>query len=103
MCLTCYTTFSPSWWSRLKFGRDNSIFHHCLIKLLVEKSLHDVSRMTWEEFINVDQFRPKQSQPRVLPQPHRYSKRLNMVETTLGASTSGVGSSMNPHAIEHRH
>lgn len=35
-------------------GRDNFLSHHCLIKLLVEKSLHDVSGMTWEEFIKIN-------------------------------------------------
>lgn len=40
-------------------GRDNSISHHCLIKLQVEKYLHEVFDMTWEEFLNIDQFRPE--------------------------------------------
>lgn len=81
-------------------GRDNFVSHHCLIKFLVEKSLHDVSGITYEEFINVDQFRPKQLQPRVLPQPRTSSRRLSMVKATSGASTSSAGSSVNPPIAE---
>lgn len=32
-------------------GKENSIPYHALIKLLIERSLRDVSPMTWEEFV----------------------------------------------------
>lgn len=77
-------------------GRDNSISHHCLIKLLVEKSLHDVSKITWEELINIDQIRLENLQYRVLPQSCRYSRRLSTAEATPSASTFGEIPSVNP-------
>lgn len=81
-------------------GMDNYVSHHFLIKFLVEKSLHNVSRMSWEDFINVDQFRHEQLQPRVLPQPRRASKILSMTEATPSASISSIGSNANPLVIE---
>ena len=32
-------------------GKENSVTHHALIKLLIKRSLRDVSPMTWDEFI----------------------------------------------------
>lgn len=32
-------------------GKDNYVTHHALIKLLIERSLRDVSPMTWDEFL----------------------------------------------------
>lgn len=81
-------------------GRGNFVSHHCLIKLLVEKYLHEVSDMTWEEFLNIHQFRPEHLQPMVLPQPRRVSRRVSIVETTLVASTSGASPSVNPPAAK---
>ena len=32
-------------------GKENSFTHHVLIKLLIERSLRDVSPMIWDEFL----------------------------------------------------
>lgn len=79
-------------------GRDNFVSHHCLIKLLVEKYLHEVTDMTWEEFLNIVQFRPKHV--RGQPQPRRVSREVRATEVTLGASTSGANPSSNPPIAE---
>lgn len=79
-------------------GRDNSVSHHYLIKLLVEKYLHEVSDMTWEEFLNIDQFRPEHV--RGQPQPRRIRREVRAIEITLGASTFGANPSSNPLVVE---
>lgn len=38
-------------------GRPHSISHHYLIKLLVERSLRDVSLISWYEFVEIRRFR----------------------------------------------
>lgn len=81
-------------------GRDNFVSHHCLIKLFVEKSLHDVCDMICEEFLNVDQIRPEHLRPRVFPQPRRASRRSGMNKATPGASTSSPSSSASPVAAK---
>ena len=40
-------------------GKDNSITHHALIKLLIERSLRDVSAMTWAEFVQAKTLQPQ--------------------------------------------
>ena len=40
-------------------GKDNSITYHDLIKLLIERSLRDVSPMTWAEFVQVKTLQPQ--------------------------------------------
>lgn len=81
-------------------GRDNFVSHHCLIKLLVEKYLQEVSGMTWEEFVNIDQFRQENVHPRGQPQPRRVSRGERVVKITPGASTSGANLSTNPPTTE---
>ena len=39
-------------------GKDSSVTHHALIKLLIERSLWDVSHMTWEEFFQAKTLQP---------------------------------------------
>ena len=46
-----------------KKGKENSITHHALIKLLVERSLRDVSHLTWDEFVQLKTLQP-QDDPR---------------------------------------
>ena len=40
-------------------GKDNSITHHALIKLLIERSLRDVSPLTWDEFVKFKTLQPQ--------------------------------------------
>ena len=46
-------------------GNVNSITHHALIKLLVEKSLRDSSPIPWEDFVK---FKTPQPQINLIPQ-----------------------------------
>ena len=40
-------------------GKDNSVTRHALIKLLIERSLRDVSPMSWVEFVQVKTLQPQ--------------------------------------------
>ena len=40
-------------------GKDIFVTHHALIKLLIERSLRDVSPMTWDEFVQVKTLQPQ--------------------------------------------
>ena len=40
-------------------GKDNYVTHHALIKLLIERSLRDVSPMTWDEFLQAKTLQPQ--------------------------------------------
>ena len=42
----------------LEKGKDNSVTHHALIKLLIERSLRDVSPMSWVKFVQVKTLQP---------------------------------------------
>lgn len=85
---------------KMQKGGDNFVSHRCLIKLLVEKSLQEVSDMTWEEFVNIDQFRPENVHPRGQSQPRRVSREERVTETTPRASTSGANPSSNSPTTE---
>ena len=40
-------------------GKYNFVTHHALIKLLIERSLRDVSPMTWDEFLKAKTLQPQ--------------------------------------------
>ncbi len=40
-------------------GKDNSVTHHALIKFLIERSLRDVSPLTWDDFVNFKTLQPQ--------------------------------------------
>lgn len=40
-------------------GKDNSVTHHALIKLLIERSLRDVSSMSWTKFVQAKILQPQ--------------------------------------------
>lgn len=39
-------------------GKENFFTHHALIKLLIERSLRDVSPLTWDEFVQLKTLQP---------------------------------------------
>ena len=42
-------------------GKENYVTHHALIKLLIERSLRDVSPLTWDEFVQLKTLQPQAS------------------------------------------
>lgn len=81
-------------------GRSNFVSHHCLIKLLVERSLRDVSQLSWEEFMSLHEFRAEnyQGQERIAEVNTRvYRKRR---KTTLGASSFKDSSVVDSLAVK---
>ena len=44
-----------------KKGKDNFVTHYALIKILMERSLRDVSPMTWDEFVQAKTLQPQAS------------------------------------------
>ena len=40
-------------------GKENYVTHHALIKLLIERSLRDVSPLTWDEFVQLKTLQPQ--------------------------------------------
>ena len=40
-------------------GKENFVTHHALIKLLIERSLRDVSPLTWDEFVQLKTLQPQ--------------------------------------------
>ena len=67
-------------------GKDNSITHHALIKLLIERFLRDVSPMTWDEFVQAKTLQPQvgpSEQPReenVVPTNEPTEKNIQEAE-----------------------
>ena len=71
-------------------GKHNSVTHHGLINLLIERSLRNVSPMTWDEFVQIKTLKPQvspseqPSEENVAPTselPNKTSKRLKPKST----------------------
>lgn len=62
-------------------GKGNSVTHHALIKILIERSLRDVSPLSWHEFAARKGLQPPEP-PRALPaQPRRKKMRIESTST----------------------
>lgn len=69
-------------------GKDNFVAHHGLIKLLIERSLRDVSPLSWQQFVAQKSLLIPQP-PRVLtPWPQKKKKEIaSTSKTGQGSST----------------
>lgn len=75
-------------------GRPHFVSHHCLIKILVEKFLRDVSPMLWNEFVETRMFRVEHI---VIEEPLPSQEQENLVEPSspLEPSSSLKSSEQN--------
>ena len=55
-------------------GKENMVTHHALIKFLIERSLRDVSPMTWDEFLQAKTLQPQAG-------PSEQTREENVVPT----------------------
>lgn len=80
-------------------GRPHSITQHFLIKLLIERSLRDVSQMSWDEFVKVRWFRANKVGP-AEPTPSQEWENLERLEPAIEPSSSGISLVQNVPTIE---
>lgn len=83
-------------------GRPNFVLHHCLIKLLVDRSLRDVSQMSWDEFVSIRKFREVNDRCRGHPSAQKVSITKKIVKLIARASTSRATSTTDSPAAELR-
>ena len=68
-------------------GKDNYVTHHALIKLLIERSLRDVSPLTWDEFVQFKTLQPqadpseRQSEENIVPSSEPAEQNIEGAET----------------------
>ena len=68
-------------------GKDNFVTHHALIKLLIERSLRDVSPLTWDDFVKFKTLQPQvdpsewQSEENIVPSNEPAEQNIEGAET----------------------